>query len=98
MLDETDLKELVEAASTKVNLNQSALLKDFYVTKALHAITKVKNDYYSLIFQGGTSLSKGYKVLKRLSENVDFRVIQKPAVIKLKKSSQRNKLRNFRLH
>ena len=31
--------------------------KDFYVTKAIEILTNVKNDYFRLIFQGGTSLA-----------------------------------------
>lgn len=35
--------------------------KDFYVTRAIKTLTNVQDAYFALIFQGGTSLSKGHK-------------------------------------
>lgn len=49
-----------------------------------------------MIFQGGTSLSKGYQIVCRLSEDVDFRVILKPAAKQLGKETKRKRLRDFR--
>jgi len=53
-----NLKELTQATSIKLNLSQFAVEKDFYITKAIYALTRVEDEYFSLIFQGGTSLSK----------------------------------------
>lgn len=70
--------------------------KDFYVTKAIKALVGVEDDYFSLAFQGGTSLSKGYQIISRLSEDADFRVILKPAAFSLGKEIKRKRLRDFR--
>ena len=70
--------------------------KDYFVTQVIHALTKINDDYFELIFQGGTSLSKGYQIIKRLSEDVDFRVIQKQKTQGLGKEIRRKKLRDFR--
>lgn len=96
MLDNQGLTELSLATSQLLYLSQLAVEKDFYVTQAILALTQVKNDYFSLIFQGGTSLSKGYQLVKRLSEDVDFRVIQQPSAMTLGTSSRRKKLGEFR--
>ena len=96
MLDNKDLAELAQAASMRFNLSQFAVEKDFYVTKAIHALAAVNDEYFGLVFQGGTSLSKGYQVIRRLSEDVDFRVIQKDSALDLGKNVLRKKLRNFR--
>lgn len=69
MLDNHHLKELSQAASIKLNLSQLAVEKDFYITQAIQVLTQVQNDYFELIFQGGTSLSKGYQLVSRLSED-----------------------------
>lgn len=96
MLDNHDLKELAQVTSLKLNLSQLAVEKDFYVTQAIQVLTQIDNPYFALVFQGGTSLSKGYQLVQRLSEDVDFRVIQKPETKKLGKNIRRKKLRDFR--
>lgn len=96
MLDKQNLKELSEATSFKLNLSQLAVEKDFYVTHVIQTLTQIQNDYFDLVFQGGTSLSKGYKLIERLSEDVDFRIIQHPATFNLSKNTKRKKLREFR--
>ena len=70
--------------------------KDYFVTKAIQTLTCVENEYFSLVFQGGTSLSKGYRVIHRMSEDVDFRIIQHPMTVKLGKEARRKRLRDFR--
>ncbi|HIF0302647.1 TPA: hypothetical protein ACXYLJ_002953 [Legionella pneumophila] len=34
--------------------------KDYFVTKAICLLVGIENDYFGLVFQGGTSLYKGY--------------------------------------
>ncbi len=70
--------------------------KDYFVTKAIRQLIGISNDYFELVFQGGTSLSKGYGIINRLSEDVDFRVISKPACFNLGKDARRRELRLFR--
>lgn len=96
MLNNHNLDELVQVTSLKLNLSQLAIEKDFYVTQAIQLLTKIDNPDFALIFQGGTSLSKGHQLVHRLSEDVDFRVMQKPETKKLGKGARRNKLRQFR--
>ena len=49
----------------------SAVEKDYYVTLILKGI---KDHLPFIVFKGGTSLSKCHKVIKRFSEDLDFRV------------------------
>lgn len=70
--------------------------KDYFVTKAIRLLVGISNNYFELVFQGGTSLSKGYGVISRLSEDIDFRVISKPACLNLGKDARRRELRLFR--
>ncbi|HHX8400520.1 TPA: nucleotidyl transferase AbiEii/AbiGii toxin family protein [Legionella pneumophila] len=70
--------------------------KDYFVTKAIRLLVGISNDYFELVFQGDTSLSKGYGVISRLSEDIDFRVISKPACLNLGKDARRRELRLFR--
>lgn len=56
MLDNiNNLEHLAEATSIKLNLSQFAVEKDFYVTKVIQTLTCVDDEYFALVFQGGTS-------------------------------------------
>jgi len=60
--------------------------KDYWVTQVLRALT----DRYSasVVFKGGTSLSKGYGIINRFSEDVDILVRPKDA-LSIKNGEQR---------
>ncbi len=51
-------------------LRPAIIEKDYYVTEALRALAAVAADW--LIFKGGTSLSKGWNLIERFSEDVDL--------------------------
>jgi predicted nucleotidyltransferase component of viral defense system len=50
--------------------------KDWYTTQVLKAISKIDDSRFQLVFSGGTSLSKGYRLIQRFSEDIDFKVIE----------------------
>ncbi len=49
--------------------------KDWHVVKALAAITAVDPGEFRLVFGGGTALSRAYKLTKRMSEDVDLKIV-----------------------
>jgi hypothetical protein len=51
-------------------LRPAIIEKDYYVTEALRAISEVAGD--KVIFKGGTSLSKGWDLIERFSEDIDI--------------------------
>ena len=51
-------------------LRESVIEKDYYVTEALRLIEKVASG--KVIFKGGTSLSKGWNLIHRFSEDIDI--------------------------
>ncbi len=89
---------LSQARKTSIQLGipTDFVRKDYFVTSAIQAITSIESDYFGLVFQGGTSLSKGYQIIQRMTEDIDFRMIQKPAALSLGKGGRRNMLREFR--
>ena len=89
-------EEQIKKTAAVLALPAEFIRKDYYVTQALHALTHVHDDHFGLVFQGGTSLSKGYHAVHRLSEDIDFRVILKPNTLSLGKNIRRNLLRDFR--
>src|SRR5271163_884752 len=51
-------------------LREAIIEKDYFVTEALRIIAAVAGD--KAIFKGGTSLSKGWNLIQRFSEDVDI--------------------------
>lgn len=96
MLGEYD-EQLARKTSVLLGIPADYIKKDYFVTKAIQALTNIEDEYFALIFQGGTSLSKGHQIISRLSEDLDFRIILKPSAKKLGKNIRRNRLREFRL-
>ena len=51
-------------------LREAIIEKDYYVTEALRIIETAAGD--KVIFKGGTSLSKGWNLIERFSEDIDI--------------------------
>lgn len=51
-------------------LRAAIIEKDYYVTEALRIVAKKAGD--KVIFKGGTSLSKGWNLIQRFSEDIDL--------------------------
>ena len=51
-------------------LRPAIIEKDYYVTEALRTLSDVASD--KVIFKGGTSLSKGWDLIERFSEDIDI--------------------------
>lgn len=68
-------KELFEQVVLKVSedtgIEASIVEKDYYVTLFLKRIVELQPN---VIFKGGTSLSKCYKLIKRFSEDIDLNI------------------------
>lgn len=81
MSDNPNLEQLLEVQEY-FGLPSTALVeKDWYVVKALAAITTVDTAPLRLVFGGGTALSRAYKLTRRMSEDVDLRIVspEKPS-------------------
>src|SRR6266545_1522675 len=49
---------------------EAVIEKDYYVTETLRIIAAAAGD--KIIFKGGTSLSKGWNLIQRFSEDIDI--------------------------
>lgn len=65
--------ELIEEIATELGVEPAFVEKDWYAVQALKAISEFSHDKVQIVFAGGTSLSKGYGLLQRFSEDLDFR-------------------------
>lgn len=66
-----DFGVLVDLASRRTGIAQALIEKDYWVTHALAALQAAGLDVW---FKGGTSLSKGFGLIKRFSEDLDLKV------------------------
>lgn len=70
-LTDEQRKVTVEQAAVLSGINSKAIEKDWWVTLTLKALFQsVYSDY--LVFKGGTSLSKCWKLIERFSEDIDI--------------------------
>ena len=56
-------------------LHEALVEKDWLVVKALAAITAADKGPFQLVFQGGTALSRAHRVIERMSEDIDIKIV-----------------------
>ena len=83
---------MLQRAEEKFRINQVAIEKDWWVTVVLNALFKC-SCADQLIFKGGTSLSKGWNLIERFSEDIDLSVSHEFFGIEKTTKNQREKLR-----
>ena len=49
--------------------------KDWHVLRAFQAIVRVDAAPFRLVFAGGTALARAHKLVRRMSEDVDFKIV-----------------------
>jgi predicted nucleotidyltransferase component of viral defense system len=87
--DKPTLEELLEVQEHFGLPGPALVEKDWYVAKALAAIAAVDAGDFRLVFGGGTALSRAYKLTRRMSEDVDLKIV-------CDKSPSRGALRRLR--
>ena len=63
---------IYEEASRRLGLSASSVEKDLWVCWTLRALFRLSLSGPHLTFKGGTSLSKGWKLIDRFSEDIDI--------------------------
>lgn len=73
-------KKIIEEIAIELGVHASFIEKDWYATRALKTIGDITDKNFSPVFSGGTSLSKGYGLIERFSEDLDFKVVHPAGV------------------
>lgn len=86
-----DFNDLIRAVAGDRHLPPSIIEKDYYVVRALRALEE--NVHGQFVFKGGTSLSKGWNLLERFSEDIDllFRVEEEGVAVSKNQLNRRMK-------
>lgn len=66
-------KDAAEYLSREQGIDPAFIEKDWHAVRVLEALSCHSYEGVATIFTGGTSLSKGHDILKRFSEDLDFR-------------------------
>jgi hypothetical protein len=72
-LSEDRRKEIFNQTSQRAGLPASSIEKDWWVTMVLKTVFELDISK-QLVFKGGTSLSKGWGLINRFSEDIDFAI------------------------
>lgn len=70
-----DVKDLFLVISEEMDINPSIVEKDYWV---MHALWGLQQQEYNFELKGGTSLSKGYDIINRFSEDIDVQIHPAP--------------------
>lgn len=83
-------KEFIEEVALEVAVDPAFIEKDWFAVQLIALLTEYKNDKgIQIVFSGGTSLSKGYDLIKRFSEDLDF-ILYLPEEFNLSRSERRS--------
>jgi len=72
--DKASFTAAIQTASDKLNILPVFIEKDYWITLILKRLNQSKF-MDKVVFKGGTSLSKGYKLITRFSEDIDIAVL-----------------------
>ncbi|OGI11620.1 MAG: hypothetical protein A2Y40_07495 [Candidatus Margulisbacteria bacterium GWF2_35_9] len=67
-----EIKKVFSEAAKNKNIAESLIEKDFWVTVILSLLFEKTSFKDHILFKGGTSLSKGFNLINRFSEDIDI--------------------------
>lgn len=86
-------RRLVERVAEDLGTSPALVEKDWHVVRAIGIIAALDHAGAAPAFSGGTSLLKGWQLIKRFSEDVDFKVAMPPAANPSRARTQRSRYR-----
>ena len=69
--EDSEFEPLIRIVADKRRLSEGIVEKDYWVT---HSLWSLKETGLAIYFKGGTSLSKGFGLIQRFSEDVDLTI------------------------
>lgn len=83
-----EFEDLVRIVSAELDINPVLIEKDYWIMHCLYGLNELRLEYE---LKGGTSLSKGYGVINRFSEDIDIRIDPACASFKVYEGKNHNK-------
>ncbi len=75
MNDKPSLQDLLEVQAYYGLPSPALVEKDWYVVKALAAITAIDASPFQFVFGGGTALGRAHRLIHRMSEDIDLKIV-----------------------
>lgn len=75
--DDPEFGDLIRVVAAKRRIGLGLVEKDYWVTHSLWALHRAGVEVW---FKGGTSLSKGFQLIERFSEDLDLKIAPGPTV------------------
>lgn len=69
-----NFNDLILILSDKLSISPVLIVKDYWI---MHCLYGLKNQGLNFQMKGGTSLSKGYNLVHRFSEDIDILVLSR---------------------
>lgn len=82
-----DFKDLIATVSDNMGIDPTLVEKDYWI---MHCLRGLQQQGFGFELKGGTSLSKGFRLIHRFSEDIDIR-IEPPASMDVKIGKNQNK-------
>jgi Nucleotidyl transferase AbiEii toxin, Type IV TA system len=57
----------------------AVVAKDFFVVRAIRVLAAIDAAPFDLVFGGGTALARAHRIVRRMSEDVDFKIVPRAA-------------------
>jgi hypothetical protein len=88
-------KDTIEEVALLMSIEPAYVEKDWFITHIIALLTEAKYGDFELIFTGGTALSKAHNLIKRYSEDIDYRILSPKH---LQTRSSLSKFKNYIVH
>jgi hypothetical protein len=88
--DRKDFPDLLRILEEESGIQAGLIEKDYWI---MHVLYGLKSQGFTFELKGGTSLSKGYKIINRFSEDIDIH-IKPPAIFKINENPRNIKPNN----
>src|SRR3990167_7414289 len=83
-----DAKELFEAVAFERKILPIIAEKDYWL---MHCLWGLQKKHFNFELKGGTSLSKGFNIIERFSEDIDIHIYPDPKLaVKIGKNHDKN--------
>ena len=86
-------RRIIERVAGALATDEGLVEKDWHVVRAIGVLASLDRADVMPVFSGGTSLSKGWNLIKRFSEDIDFKVAMPSAGSSTESRKQRRTFR-----
>ena len=89
--DRRDFPDLLRIVEEETGILAGLVEKDYWI---MHVLYGLRQQDFDFELKGGTSLSKGYKIINRFSEDIDIH-IKPPAHLDVEENPRKNKFQHI---